>query len=118
MAEPLSDFSKILELQEVKKHYDDLQERHSTELGERDAEIAQLRAQLGETQGSQAQDGGESNQVKQDNQRLTQQLAHVRQDYDAKIERLNTRIRELSGSAGSPQPVAAESGEKKGFFRR
>ena len=115
MAEPLSDFSKIHELQEVKKHYDDLQERHSAELAERDSENAQLRAQLADLQSSQVEGGGGSGQ---ENDRLNQQLAHVRQDYEAKIERLNSRIRELSGSTGQRQPVAAESGEKKGFFRR
>ena len=116
MAEPLSDYSKILELQEVKKHYDDLQERHSTELGERDNEIVQLRAQLEDLQGGQMAGAGASSS--DENDRLTQQLAHVRQDYEAKIERLNARIRELSEGAGVKQPVAAQSGEKKGFFRR
>jgi hypothetical protein len=40
----------------------------------------------------------------------------VRQEYEAKIERLNARIRELSGSQ-SPVPAGPE-GERKGFFRR
>jgi twitching motility protein PilT len=115
MTEPLSDFSKILELQEVKKHYDDLQERHSTELIERDNEIAQLRSQLATLQTS---GGSASDQFTQENERLNKQLTVVRQEYEAKIERLNIRIRELSGTAGERQPVAAESAEKKGFFRR
>ena len=118
MAEPLSDFSKILELQEVKKHYDDLQERHSAELGERDTEIADLHAKLAELQRNSA-GGSESERFTQETERLNKQLAVVRQEYEAKIERLNSRIRELSGSAGERQPgAAAETTEKKGFFRR
>ena len=115
MTEPLSDFSKILELQEVKKHYDDLQERHTAELTERDNEIAELRSQLAALQTS---GGSESDRFMQENERLNKQLTVVRQDYEAKIERLNIRIRELSGAPAERQPVAAESSEKKGFFRR
>jgi len=118
MAEPLSDFSKILELQEVKKHYDDLQERHSAELTERDTEITELRSKIAELQMAQASGGSESERFTQESARLNKQLAVVRQEYEAKIERLNSRIRELSGSGGERQPVAAETGEKKGFFRR
>jgi twitching motility protein PilT len=118
MAEPLSDFSKILELQEVKKHYDDLQERHSAELGERDTEIADLHAKLAELERNSG-GGSESDRFTQETERLNKQLAVVRQEYEAKIERLNSRIRELSGNAGERQPVAAaETSEKKGFFRR
>jgi len=115
MAEPLSDYSKILELQEVKKHYDDLQERHTVELTERDDEIADLRSQLAKLQ---ANGGSVSDPFVQENERLNKQLAVVRQEYDAKIDRLNTRIRELGGASVEPQPVATGSGEKKGFFRR
>jgi len=118
MAEPLSDFSMILELQEVKKHYDDLQERHSAELHERDNEITQLRSKLAELQNAQSRGGSESERFAQETERLNKQLTVVRQDYEAKIERLNARVRELSGSAGERQPVGAETGEKKGFFRR
>jgi len=117
MAEPLGDFSKILELQEVKKHYDDLQERHLVELAERDGEIEQLRGQLAELQAGQTVGAPESD-LAQENERLDKQLTHVRQDYEAKIERLNARIRELGEGAATRQPVAAETGEKKGFFRR
>ena len=117
MAEPLSDFSKILELQEVKKHYDDLQERHTAELTERDNEIAALHAKLAAAQSVQA-GGSESERFARETERLNKQLAVLRQEYEAKIERLNARIRELSGTAGERQPVAADAGEKKGFFRR
>ena len=119
MAEPLGDFSKILELQEVKKHYDDLQERHSSEIADRDREIQQLRTQLADMMNQSAGEGTESDRLKEENDRLTKQVALIRQEYEAKIERLSSRVRELGGS-GSRQPVAAEPAEKKGggFFRR
>ncbi|NIM00944.1 MAG: PilT/PilU family type 4a pilus ATPase [Acidobacteria bacterium] len=117
MAEPLSDFSKILELQEVKKHYDDLQERHQSELTERDNEIAELHARLAEYERNQTAGGSEAEKYTRETERLNKQIAVLRQEYEAKIERLSSRIRELSGGT-ERQPVAAEASEKKGFFRR
>src|SRR6185295_11541742 len=46
MAEALNDFSKIRELQEIKRLYDELQERVGGDLSEKDAEIARLRAEV------------------------------------------------------------------------
>jgi twitching motility protein PilT len=115
MAEPLSDYSKIIELQEIKKLYDEQHERHATELSERDRELAQLRSEL-ERQSQELASGGELEKMRAEADRLTRQLDHLRQEYEAKIVRLNARIRELSGPGGhanvEPDPA------RKGFFRR
>jgi len=115
MAEPLSDYSKIVELQEIKKLCDEQHERHVTELSERDRELAQLRSDL-ERQSQELASGGELEKMRAEAERLTRQLDHLRQEYEAKIERLNARIRELSGPGGhanvEPDPA------RKGFFRR
>ncbi|MBD3866598.1 MAG: PilT/PilU family type 4a pilus ATPase [Acidobacteria bacterium] len=118
MAESLSDFSKIEELQEIKKLYDELQEKMGSELNERDEEIRRLSDRLSEYSSEPVQ-GGESERLQQENDRLNQQIQLIRQEYDAKIERLNARVRDLSGGsvaqgAGRPAPEA----ERKGFFRR
>src|SRR6185503_11705259 len=117
MAEPLSDFSRIVELQEIKKLYDEVQERHSGDLSERDAEIERLRNELHERDATAAVGDGALDTLRGENERLARQVQLVRQEYDAKIERLNARIRELSGSAPAAAAGAAEP-EKKGFFRR
>jgi twitching motility protein PilT len=115
MAESLSDYSKIVELQEIKKLYDEQHERHSTDLSERDAEIVRLRADT-ERQAAQLAGGGELEKMRSEAERLTRQLEHLRQEYEAKIDRLNARIRDLSGSTGQ---VAADPDQgRKGFFRR
>jgi twitching motility protein PilT len=117
MAEPLSDFSKILELQEIKKAYEEQQERHRHELAEKDEEIASIRA-MQTQQMPDMPDAAELAQLREERDRLHQQIQRTRQEYEAKIERLNARIRELS-AAGTAKPVAAAAGEKKGgFFRR
>ena len=117
MPEPLSDFSKILELQEIKKAYEEVQERHRQELAEKDQEIEQLRDGVGQ-QMPEAPDASEMAQLREERDRLNQQVQRTRQEYEAKIERLNARIRELS-SGGNASPVGAGAPDKKGgFFRR
>jgi twitching motility protein PilT len=117
MPEPLSDFSKILELQEIKKAYEELQDRHRQELAEKDQEIVQLRDGVGQ-QMPDAPDAAEIAQLREERDRMNQQVQRTRQEYEAKIERLNARIRELS-SGGNASPVGAGAPDKKGgFFRR
>ena len=114
MAEPTSDFSKILELAEVKKHYDELQVRHGEELADRDRRIAELVTQLNQLPDKSPGDDRAS-QLASENERLTEQIRTAQADYESKLERLNRRVRELSAKA-SEEP-AADTG-RKGFFRR
>jgi twitching motility protein PilT len=118
MAECTSDFSKIFELQEVKKHYDDLQKRHREEVGARDREIAELREQLralsGQAQPAAAGDA-RVEQLESDNRRLAEQIQRSQAEYEGKIERLTSRIRELGAKAGVEPAAAAKN---RGFFGR
>jgi hypothetical protein len=112
MAEPTSDFSKILKLQETRKHYEELQARHADEIAARDQEIAELRDQL-------AKSGGQSDErlaaLEAENRQLAEQLRACRDEYEAKIERLNARLQSMKAKTVSepgPEP------QKRGFFRR
>jgi twitching motility protein PilT len=118
MAEPLSDFSKILELQEIKRLYEELQEHQSEALQERDEEIGRLKEMLAEAQTTaEAEGNGESAGLREENERLGKQLQHLQKEYESKLERLNSRIRELSGAAAARTTAPADP-ERKGFFRR
>src|SRR5262249_49855734 len=114
MADSLSDFSKIQELQEIKKLHDEMQERVRLDLQEKDLEIERLREALSDRQGRPAPPDEAA--LRAENERLARQIALVRQEYEAKIDRLNARIRELSLSS-APAAAAGEA-DKKGFFRR
>ncbi|HEX4823105.1 MAG TPA: PilT/PilU family type 4a pilus ATPase [Candidatus Polarisedimenticolaceae bacterium] len=117
MAEPLSDFSKILELQEIKRLYDELQDKFRQEIGERDEEIARLRSEVSHAQPVAAV-GSEADHLRAENERLGKQIQLVRQEYEAKVERMNARLRELSSTgAQAPAGGSPEPG-KGGFFRR
>jgi twitching motility protein PilT len=114
MADPLSDFSKILELQEIKKLYDELQERHRQDVKERDDEIQRLKSEHSRMEARET--GAEAEALRAEVERLGKQAQLLRQEYEAKIERLNARLRETAPSATPAPAGSAEAG--KGFFRR
>jgi len=114
MAEPLSDFSKILELQEIKKLYDELQDRHRQDVKDRDEEIARLRSEQFRMEARES--GAETETLRAEVERLGKQAQLIRQEYEAKIERMNARLREHPPVATSAASGGTET--SKGFFRR
>ena len=113
MPESTSDFSKILRLQEVQKHYDDLQASHAEEIAARDRELSRLREQVSRLSG-QGQD--ELVAARQENAKLNEQIKVLRADYEGKLERLNARLKDLQ-VRGTPTPEPAGDPKKRGFFR-
>ncbi len=114
MAEVTSDYSKILELQEVKGQYDDLQQLHTEEIAARDRVIADLRAQIGQVSAAGANDAQVA-ELKSKNQQLATQFQTRCQEYESKVKRLETRVRDLNAKAS--QEPAPEPG-RRGLFRR
>jgi twitching motility protein PilT len=115
MADCLSDFSRIVELQEVKKLYDDLQERYDREIRSREADIEALRGQV-ETLSDRTEENARITSLAAENEHLRKQIDFLRGDYEGKIERLNNRVRELSGKITEAAAKPAEPA--KGLFRR
>jgi twitching motility protein PilT len=119
MAGCTADFSKIVELQEIKKLYEELQERSSGEIRRRDDEIRELRAEIDGLRGSESTEDGRLQELRAENLRLAGELEHTREEYESKLARLNARLREDAGRGGRAtpaEPAAAPVG-RKGFFR-
>jgi len=115
MTECTSDFSKILKLQEVQKHYDELQARHAEEIAARDSEIRRLRDEVPDP----AQpDSSEADALRAENERLADQIKVCREEYESKIERLNARLKSTQAKRAAGAPAPQETAKKGGFFRR
>ena len=115
MAEATSDFSKILQLSEVKEQYDDLQARYADDIKVRDHEIEQLRAKL-------QQVGGEGNDrfsaLQAENTRLADQVKVCREEYETKLARANASLKAMKAmkaKSASTEELAGDS-KKRGFF--
>ncbi len=110
MADSLSDFSKILELQEIKKLYEEQEERHKTELSSKEERITALQDELNQKESMMSNFEQEIKNLQDERERLREQISVIRGDLESKIEKLQNRIKELS------QQPEKEAG-KKGFFR-
>jgi twitching motility protein PilT len=115
MAEPLSDFSKIAELQEIKKLYDEARDRHGRELAEKDETIQQMEEDLRTTRDEVGNLTNQLQAANQDREKLKQQVAFTKNDLEGKIARLQERIQQLTGPATVP---SGEKGKSSGFFRK
>ena len=116
-----NDFSAITELMDIKKLYEEQEEKFRLRLQEKEEQIGQLEADLHERErliDARAQANAES---EGEIQRLRTENERTRQEMAAKVAQLNDRIRDLNqrllGTGGSA-PVAAGPGNPQGFFKR
>ena len=119
MAPSANDFSAITELMDIKKLYEESEEKWKLRIQEKEDLIANLEADLqskdrvleASSMGSQELEG-ELQKARQENERIRQEAA-------ARIAQLNERIKELNsrlmgGAAAPPQGQPGSSG----FFKR
>jgi len=115
MADSSADFSKIVELQEIKRLYDEAHERHQQELQERERTIADLNEQLQckEVELRQVQDAtsGSSEAI----EKAKKETAFVKQELEAKLAKLQARVRELTANTTSESEGTPA---RRGFFSR
>lgn len=105
-----ADFSKIMELKEVQRSYDESQERHASEIAEKDRIIQGIQSDL-QAQEGRMQELSTVAQTAQDCiERARRETEAVKQDLEAKVKQLQARVKELSATE-------AQSG-KRGFFSR
>ncbi len=100
MADSLADFSKIAELQEIKKLYQEQEEKHKSEMLAKEEQITQLRDELEQTIQQQSGPLAEFEKIREERDHLRQQIELIRNEYQVKVEKLQNRIRELTQFAG------------------
>ncbi len=123
MAPSPNDFSAIMELMDIKKLYEEQDEKFRLRIQEKEEVIAALegdireRDRLVEARAMQGADlEGEINRLRQENERTRQEAA-------TKVAQLNERIKDLNQrlSGGAPSPSGAAPGgppPQSGFFKR
>lgn len=116
MAQPLSDFSKIVELQEIRKLYEEVRTKHTAELGEKEEHIQNLQDDI-RTRDQEISDLREQMQNgNSEREKLKQQLAFTKSDLEGKIARLQERIQQLS--APTAAATATDKKTPSGFFKK
>lgn len=117
-----NDFSAITELMDVKKLYEEQEEKWRLRLQEKEDLIAQLEQEIRDRERmvearmqQQADVEGEVGRMRQENERVKQEAA-------ARIAQLNDRIRELNqrlmGAGGAAAAPAPAPQPPSGFFKR
>ncbi|MBP7146755.1 MAG: PilT/PilU family type 4a pilus ATPase [Acidobacteria bacterium] len=107
-----ADYSRIHKLLEMEKLYEDSQERQKQELHERETRIQQLESELQSLADNHASYDQHVRQLEEERDRIARAIEAQRAEYEAKIERLQARIRELTTDPGGASP------NRTGIFRR
>ena len=118
MAPSANDFSAITELMDIKKLYEEAEEKWRLRLQEKDDLIASLESDLqakdriieSHTSGGQELEG-ELQRSRQENERIRQEAAARVAQLNERIKELNARIMGGPGAAPGGQPPS-------GFFKR
>ena len=114
MAPSPADFSQITELVEIKKLYEETEERHRVKIEEKDETIAQLEGELASLRAQLQDASGSGDAMQQQLEQAKGEVQRVRDEAQQKINGLNERIRDLNqqlrdGEGGKPG---------SGFFKR
>ncbi len=105
-----ADFSKIMELQEVQKLYDEALERHTSEISEKDRVIQGMQVDLQANEERVQKLSAMARKAKDSIEGAHRETESVKQNLEAKVKQLQARVKELS--------AAEAQGGKRGFFSR
>jgi twitching motility protein PilT len=113
-----NDFSAITQLMDVKRLYEEQEEKWRIRLSEKDEEIAKYAEELQSQRRNVEGRAQTISDLEEEIQRLKNENDRVARDYQGKITQLNERIKELNqrvmGSEGGSGKVAQQGG----FFKK
>jgi len=112
-----ADFASIVELMEVKKLYDEQEERWKQRMQEKDEQIAQLEKHLAGLKQEIASSGMSAADLRNQLEALRVERDRQVRDAEARVEGLNQRIRDLNQQmASGPKPAVEKP--QTGFFKK
>ncbi len=112
-----ADFASIIELMEIKRLYEEQEERWKQRTLEKDELLAQVETQLAAARQDLATTGTTAAELRNQLESLRAEKDRVLRDADGRIEKLNERIRELNQQLAGAGKVAPEK-PPSGFFKR
>ncbi|HPS78252.1 MAG TPA: PilT/PilU family type 4a pilus ATPase [Thermoanaerobaculaceae bacterium] len=116
------DFAQIVELMEIKKLYEEQEERWKSRYLEKDEQIAQLQGDLAELRQEAATSGTTLAELRNQLEAARAERERLVQEANLRIDKLNERIRDLNQQmvGGRGAATAAPPPEKppSGFFKR
>jgi twitching motility protein PilT len=107
-----ADFSQITELVETKRLYEEMEERHSVKLQEKDEQIEALEADLAALRDQIQETSGGTDELQREAEIARSEVQRAREESQQKINALNERIKDLN------QQLQNGGGKGSGFFKR
>ena len=112
-----ADFASIIELMEIKRLYEEQEERWKQRTLEKDELLAQVETQLAAARQDLASTGTTAAELRNQLESVRAEKERVLRDAEGRIEKLNERIRELNQQLAGAGKVAPEK-PQSGFFKR
>src|SRR5215813_13853692 len=112
-----NDFSAITQLMDVKRLYEEQEEKWKLRIAEKDEEIARYGDELQSTRRSMEGRAQTISDLEEEIQRLKSENDRVARDYQAKIMQLNERIKELNQRVMATEQTGRVA-QQGGFFKK
>ncbi|OYW01308.1 MAG: hypothetical protein B7Z61_12610 [Acidobacteria bacterium 37-71-11] len=112
-----ADFASIIELMEIKRLYEEQEERWKQRTLEKDELLAQIETQLAAARQDLASTGTTAAELRNQLESVRAEKDRVLRDAEGRIEKLNERIRELNQQLGGAAKAVPEK-PQSGFFKR
>ena len=112
-----ADFAQITELMEVKRLYEEQEERWKARMHEKDELVAQLEGELATLRQDSSSASVTLAELRNQAEAMRAEKERLLQEHNARIEKLNERIRELNQQLLAQGKVPAEK-PQSGFFKR
>jgi twitching motility protein PilT len=117
MAPSPADFASIIELTEIKRLYEEQEERWKQRTLDKDEQISQLQAQVAALKQEMSASGTTASELRNQLEALRVEKERLGRDAEVRIEKLNDRIRELNQQISGGAKAPAEK-PQTGFFKR